>query len=200
MRKLVVILAALALLLTLAGPAAAKKYKDKDGGTIEVTGSIQYTDKNGKPTGPKETLEPAAVTIDGQPATPISSRVPMRMANHAPQQGCADVSGTILRNSALGWRIWQFWQKAHYCWNQPTITGIWRSADGKGSNGWSYDGLVATTAGLYYTWCCGNPKSGHQRWMRGGFHIGGAAYVQTNYPWVRLYLQGNGHAWYTAGT
>ena len=195
------IVIALALALCLAGTASAKKYADTDGGVIEVSGEIQYTDEKGKPTGPKKNVEPGSVTIHGQPAAPVGDPlVAARVARGSAASGCATFTATLKKYSYLGSGIWQAWHIVKWCWSYPNITGTpTRQTDGRGYNGWAYDGVVSATGPGFVQWCCNSPRSGHSRTFRYGFHYPIWIVQSTYYPWITAVPHGNGTAWYGTG-
>jgi hypothetical protein len=186
--------------LVLASPAMAKKYIDDDGGIIEVSGEIQYTDLKGNPKGPKMKVEPQAVTIDGQPGVPLEGPLEARQLRHsATGSGCINGNASIKR-TLLGVFFWQFWHYIHFCYVYPNVTSVSRTWDGRAGSGWAYLGMLGSTPATFFRWCCLSDRSGHRRMFRGGFHwnfplVGQASY---NYPEIRLEAHGNGTFYYFA--
>jgi hypothetical protein len=90
--------------------------------------------------------------------------------------------------------VYRFHQRKSWCWDYPRIT--WRYVSVYVTDvdpNMEYRGVV-NAAGNYYPWCCRNRYSGHYSMRQGKFEncILWFPCTRTEYPWVKIWVRGNG--------
>jgi hypothetical protein len=138
--------------------------------------------------------------VESAPATRTTSAVKRlsRRADCCSSSGCDSVEVTRDVEGALGFMfddwVGTFHHRVYWCWSYPRITGInvncWSNVDGsviqdRGCDGWGY----------YYDWH-GNGQGGHDSYRQAdwGNCIFRYGCVKNIYPWIEIWVNGNG-AW-----
>jgi len=117
--------------------------------------------------------------------------------------GCKDVDAWRYSTSFLfGTVVYKFHQTVHFCWNtakQLTVVNTGSYVSDVDAN-WVYRGLTASNA-YFFTWCCGQTMSGHYGLRQGHFDNCIVKYgcIGTEYPWVKIWVHGDGTWTYATG-
>jgi hypothetical protein len=180
-------------------------------GTLTVGGggaTVTPTDREGSPTGPtisEPELAPSpadlAAAQDAVGSAVVADRSVRRTVHAA--AGCKDIDAWRYSTSFLfGTTVYRFHQTVHFCWNTASkltavTTGTYVS---NVDPNWTYRGLTASN-GYFFTWCCGNTHSGHFGLRQGHFDNCVLKYgcIGSEYPWVKIWIHGNGTWTYTTG-
>lgn len=128
---------------------------------------------------------------------PQALRPPVRRTLQA--NGCWGIRVARVARSVLGIVIFRHWLEKHWCASGSTITPGATFPDPKREDAtWFYRGEV-TTQSTWFTWCCGNARSGHSTYTKGNWEqcVLGHCLSQL-FPWVRVNAQSNGQ--YTSST
>lgn len=115
--------------------------------------------------------------------------------------GCRRVDVAMVGRDIFHFVVYRFHVVKSWCWRYPRVTSA--SAYAYVSDvdpNMEFRGVVASS-GHYYTWCCGNGRSGHVSFRQGRFDncIMWLPCTRREYPWVRLYVHGNGSYSYARG-
>ena len=113
--------------------------------------------------------------------------------------GSDTVSFSVTKRTLLGFVAWRYRQVDHWCWQYPNITCLsigsgFYDLDGQENVNYSDHGY-----GWYYTWA-GGAFGGHYAHRDGSVSNCVFRYgcIQTSYPYVDMWLNGNG-AWAASG-
>jgi hypothetical protein len=120
------------------------------------------------------------------------------MAASYPASGCRKVRYWHTGHSLLGRTLYRLHQVKRWCWRYPHITSLDISTDITDVDNCciQYDGLVAgASQNYYYTWRAAL-DGGHFSYRKG--QVGNCVLrygcLSTWYPWVQIWINGNG-AW-----
>jgi len=182
-------------------------------GTLTIGGggaTATPTDRAGDPIGPtvSESATAAAPSQSDlaaargtQGSAVIAARTPRRTVHAA--AGCKDIDAWRYSTSFLvGTVVYKFHQTVHFCWNtanQLTVVNTGTYVSNVDPN-WIYRGLTASS-GYFFTWCCGQAQSGHYGLRQGHFDNCILKYgcVGSEYPWVKIWIHGDGSWSYDTG-
>jgi hypothetical protein len=125
---------------------------------------------------------------------------PRRLAGCCSSQGSDTVSFSVTKWSISGLFVaWRYQQVVRWCWQYPNITcfdarGDFTNVDANGQVRYENNGY-----GWYYTWA-GGPFGGHYSHREGRVDNCIIKYgcIGSYYPWVDIYVNGNG-AWSGSG-
>jgi hypothetical protein len=118
-----------------------------------------------------------------------------RLADCCSSSGCGELDVTReITSDIFGTWLGTFHHRVYWCWSYPRITGInvacWSEVDGsfiddRGCDGW----------GSYYAWR-GSSRGGHVSYRQGdwGNCVMGFGCFKNIYPWIEIWVNGNG-AW-----
>jgi hypothetical protein len=184
-------LLAFALALALASSASAAPPDPVHGLAYEETVlGEQPTNKQGQPIGPP-------ITVPANEHRPDQADLSTaRKARMLATPGCKTIWAQRNGRSPLGFLLYTFRHSANFCWNSTnTITSLTRSVQPTPVDAlWHYGGLNSST-GWWYTWCCGNARSGHYGMRRGYFYASifpGGPITGRAFPQVDVWVHGNG--------
>lgn len=142
---------------------------------------------------------PAGATFGTASTAGSNAPSPRRLAGCCSSSGSDTVSFEVTKRSWLGFVAWRYHQVDHWCWSYPQITCLTIGAgfydlDGFSSVNWSDNGY-----GWYYGWA-GSATGGHYAFRQGSVSNCILKYgcVSTSYPYVEMWLNGNG-AWAASG-
>lgn len=114
---------------------------------------------------------------------------------------CRTLSVARIHRTFLGFVAFKFWQRKRWCWRYPKVVSVQTSTYLTNVDpNYEFEGVVSAW-GNWYTWCCGNTRSGHVSFREGKvkncvLRIG---CVGTYYPWVKIFVHGNGGYAYQTG-
>lgn len=138
------------------------------------------------------TLEDAAGTVLGsRSASGPLGRVGFELTSAA---GCATVDAWRTKYTLLGFVAYKFHQTKHWCWSYPRITSVDVGAYMSDVDP-NYILRGVSGYGWFYTWA-GSGQGGHYSYRQAQvencvLHYG---CLGTAYPWVEIWVNGNG-AW-----
>jgi hypothetical protein len=122
-----------------------------------------------------------------------------RLAGCCSSGGSDTVQFTVTKYTLLGNVAWRYYQVDHWCWQYPNITCLsigsgFTNVDGQQSVNYGDHGY-----GWYYTWA-GGSSGGHYAHRDGSVSncIFKWGCISTSYPYVDMWLNGNG-AWSASG-
>ncbi len=132
-------------------------------------------------------------------AAGLSGPTARRLAGCCSSSGSDTVSFTVTKRTLFGFVAWRYNQVDHWCWSYPNITCL-----SIGSGFYDLDGQETVNYadhgyGWYYTWA-GGAFGGHYAHRDGSVSncIFRWGCIQTQYPYVDMWLNGNG-AWAASG-
>lgn len=122
---------------------------------------------------------------------------------HADLSGCRTVDAYRIGRTALGFVAYKFHHVKRWCWVYPRVTSFSSSVYVSNVDpNYDYRGLVSAS-GSFYTWCCGTTTSGHNSIRQGRFDncpvILFSGCIRREYPWVRIWVRGDGTYTYRTG-
>jgi hypothetical protein len=120
--------------------------------------------------------------------------VAARRVGSSSRAGCRTVDVAHVGRDIFRLVVYKFHQRKRWCWNYPRIT--WKRVTTYVSDvdpNMEYRGVVAAN-GYFYTWCCGNRRSGHVSLRQAKFEncVLWFPCTRTEYPWVRIRVRGDG--------
>jgi hypothetical protein len=122
-----------------------------------------------------------------------------RLAACCSAAGSDTVSFEVTKRSWLGFVAWRYHQVDHWCWSYPRITCLsigagFYDVDGTSNVNWGDNGY-----GWYYGWA-GSATGGHYAHRDGSISNCILKYgcISTSYPYVDMWLNGNG-GWSASG-
>jgi hypothetical protein len=154
------------------------------------TGTVTEWDDAGRPNAPVAQVESAAGT-----RSTSSVKGVRRLSDCCSSSGCDAIDVTRgIESDVFGTWLGDFHHRVYWCWSYPRVTGVnvscWSVVDGsyvedRGCDGW----------GNYYSWR-GSGHGGHVSFRSGnwGNCIWWIGCVGSIYPWVEIWVNGNG-AW-----
>jgi len=182
-------------------------------GSLTVGGgsaTATLTDRAGSPIGPtvsepQAEFAPTQSDLAAAPVTDDSAVIPVRTAKRTVMAaaGCRDIDAWRYSTSFLfGTLVYKFHQTVHFCWNSAnklTVVNTGTYVSNVDPN-WTYRGLTASD-GYFFEWCCGAAQSGHYGLREGHFDNCVPKYgcVGSEYPWVKIWVQGDGSWSYDTG-
>ena len=115
--------------------------------------------------------------------------------------GCRTVDAARIGRSAFGFVVYKFHQVKRWCWSNPRVTSVRTSTYVSHVDpNWDYKGVIGAK-GDFYRWCCGDARSGHYTFRQARFDncIPWIGCIRREYPWVRIWVRGNGTWSYDTG-
>lgn len=162
-------------------PGQAKKTAPATGYTVTIEdadGNVLSTEEGVGAGGEQRALEPLST---------------------AAASGCVRVDAWVRSSTLFGFTAYRFHQVKHWCWSYPHITSVnvgtyFSDVDP------NYHVRGTWGHGWYYTWR-GSSRGGHYSFRQAHvencvFHYG---CIGTQYPWVEVWVNGNGAWAYNAG-
>ncbi len=197
-------IAAFALLVALlsAAPALAQQESAKGTQVAYYTVEVWVTESNGwkhKLSDAEAKLHaPTIADLAATSAAAVSAKKDTTRQLQA--SGCRTVSVGRIAWSALGIKMWTFWQDKYWCWTSPTITSVSTSGRFQPGNDptWVYRGVVSSQS-YFYTFCCSNNRSGHYTYRQALVEQCFVWCVQSLYPWVKIWAHGDSTFTYSTG-
>ena len=192
-------LAAAALLTAVmaASAQAAPAPAESDGGAL-----VTPIDRSGRPLGPAQQARP---TDEGSRTMLVAkvSRTPAAKRSLQSASGCLQLDVWKDSYSFLFHALVYRWhQVKSWCWSGNRITSVNTTAYPTNVDpNWYYRGL-ASSAGWYYNWCCGISTSGHYslRQARMENCVLKFGCIGSEYPWVKIWVHGDGSYDYQWGS
>jgi hypothetical protein len=140
---------------------------------------------------------PSQATAAGENTIEVSTQGTAAQAS----AGCRSVDVARIGRSALGFVVYKFHQVKRWCWSYPRVTSVKTSTYVSNVDpNWDYKGVIASS-GSFFRWCCGDARSGHRTFRQGRFDncIPWIGCIRREYPWVRIWVRGNGTYSYDTG-
>ena len=125
----------------------------------------------------------------------------VQQAAAATASGCRTVDVARVGRDIFGFVVYKFHVRKRWCWTYPRITSVAVSTYVSDVDpNMEYRGGVAA-GGYYYTWCCVSSRSGHYSLRQGKVEncILWFPCTRTEYPWVKVWVRGNGSYRYSTG-
>jgi hypothetical protein len=215
MRHVFTLAAIAATALAIGGPTtAAPDPPGKPDFTDEFDVVIQRTDAAGNAVGPPVQLhnpQGRPDFADEQAAKGIGVTAPDRTLagrkrvtdftwGSPSYSGCAWVQGTRTKRSVLGFVVFRYHVRRNWCWNYghrvtsvSTETPWFTDVD---PNFQIIDKSISPH-GWFYTWCCGDGRSGHYAFRQGRIDncIFRYGCIGSYYPTIEIFVHGNGTAY-----
>jgi hypothetical protein len=116
--------------------------------------------------------------------------------------GCRTVDIPKVGYDIFGFVVYKFHQVKRWCWSYPRITSVRTSTYVSNVDpNWDYRGVIASR-GFFYRSCCGDGRSGHYTFRQGRFDncIPWIGCIRREYPWVKIWVRGNGTWSYDTGS
>jgi hypothetical protein len=180
--------------------------------TLDVV--IQPTDAAGNPVGPPQKFhEPKGLPdfADEQAAKGVGVSEPDRSlagrkriaetVGSASYSGCASVHAVLTAKDILRlFVVYKYHVKRYWCWNYGH-----RVTSASTNTPWFTDldpnmrivSVSISPHGWFYTWCCGDSRSGHYAFRQGQIDNCILKYgcISTWYPTIEIFVHGNGTAY-----
>lgn len=187
-----------ALALGVAGQAAAATSEPSDGGLDgpDILSSMT-SDAADDPTTPADDGSYDVGTEVG----PITTTLEMDANGTAAVWHCRTAKVAYVRKTLFHFVAYRYWMRRSWCWRYPRVTSVSTTTyvtDNDGTN--EYRGVVGSSA-AWFTWCCGDGRSGHRAFRQGSFAncIIDHGCISVRYPWIRMAVHGNGTYSYAVG-
>jgi hypothetical protein len=175
--------------------------------TLDVV--IQRTDDAGNPVGPPQTLHDPQGRPDfadeqaakGDPNRRLAGTARVTEDWGSPSySGCAWIHAWLTERDILGFVVYKYHVRRNWCWNYGH-----RETSVSTQTPWFTDldpnfiiiDVSVSPHGWFYTWCCGDGRSGHYAFRQGEIQNCILKYgcIGTWYPTVEIFVHGNGTAY-----
>ncbi len=156
--------------------------------------TVTPIDRLGNSVGPSRPAQPASV-VEGSRSLASVGRTPGPKRSLQSASGCLRLD--VWKNSysfLFHSLVYRWHQVKNWCWNGNRITSANTTAYPTDVDGnWYYRGL-ASSAGWFYSWCCGSSTSGHYtlRQARMENCILKFGCIGSEYPWVTISAHADG--------
>ena len=114
---------------------------------------------------------------------------------------CRSAKVAYVKKTLLGAVAYKWWMQRSWCWRYPRLVSVGTKTWVTDLDGFNvYKGIVSSW-GRWFTWCCGDPKSGHRAFRQAEFENCIVKYgcLSTTYPWIRMTVRGDGTYAYSIG-
>ena len=157
-----------------------------------VEAFVQAVDARGTPAGPRVDRDRGPDSA-APPSGPITGAAARRSGKRSLQaSGCYTAWVTRSRSGYFGETLWKYTHEKRYCWTSPRLTSIQPQAQACCVDPfWRFRGTVGAN-GYFFGWS-GDPHGGHYSFRQGQFDqsVGGQV-ISSAYPWIKLWVYGNG--------